>query len=470
MNKPLFLALLCVLSLGFIAAISKGSEEGEDGNNPASSGRVVVVSIDGLRPDAITTLGPEVLPNFYRLRAEGAFTDNARTDYDYTETLPNHTSMVTGRPVTGECGHEMTVNFAASSTDIHENGYIASMFDVAHDHGFSTALFIGKTKLAAISGSYTDRGANDITGEDNGTSKIDTAVLDFFLPQMVDDYVLELAQHRWELSMLHIRLPDSVGHVHDWNIDPASQYMDSIVTVDGYLGQILDSIESTPGLAGATSLIVTSDHGGEQNAGLTHTDPVLEKNYTIPFYVWGPGVKAGGDLYDLNPDLVDPGTGRPDFNDLAQPIRNGMVGNLALDLLGLPPIPGSCFNVSQQLRVSAPPCFSDIYPWLDPDDDDNGNGYSNFFDYALGANPQTRSRPDLMPRMDGNDLLVCFRTNTADVIPQYEFSGDLKNWGPLVEGISYIPISSEEIPEGRRVRLLAPTLGEKVYYRQTFRR
>ena len=136
--------------------------------------RVIVISLDGLRPDAVTILGPELLPNFYRFRTEGAFTDNARTDADYTVTLPNHISMVTGRPVLGPCGHFVTVNFGGADTVLHRNGYTAGMYDVAHDHGFSTAMFATKSKFAIFSGQYdVNRGALDLVGVDNGRDKLD---------------------------------------------------------------------------------------------------------------------------------------------------------------------------------------------------------------------------------------------------------------------------------------------------------
>ena len=71
---------------------------------------VLHVSVDGLRSGVITELGPRYLPNFYRLRNEGVYTDNARTDYDITVTMPNHVCMLTGRPANGPWGHGVTRN------------------------------------------------------------------------------------------------------------------------------------------------------------------------------------------------------------------------------------------------------------------------------------------------------------------------------------------------------------------------
>src|SRR4051812_28648410 len=57
----------------------------------ASRVRVLLISIDGLRPDAITSNAPTLL----RIAKEGAATASAQTVLP-SLTLPAHTSMVTG--------------------------------------------------------------------------------------------------------------------------------------------------------------------------------------------------------------------------------------------------------------------------------------------------------------------------------------------------------------------------------------
>ena len=95
-------------------------------------------------------------------------------------------------------------------------------------------------------------------------------------------------------------------------------------------------------------VVVTSDHGG---LGFSHADATKPVNYTVPFFVWGAGVPAGRDLYALNSDRKSPGTSRPTYAAVPQPIRNAEAANLVTELLRLPAVPGSRINTTQTLDV-----------------------------------------------------------------------------------------------------------------------
>ena len=291
----------------------------------AEEGHVVIISVDGLRPGAIRALGPAELPSFYRFRGKGAFTDGARTDPDDTNTLPNHISMITGRRVAGSDGHGWSEN-RDSHTTIHASRghYIRSIFDVADNAGVRTALYASKTKFSLFDISYPIRDFRIDTDSRN----------------LVTRFTSDLVRKKWGLSFLHISLPDNAGHASGWDINPGSPYMESILAVDALLARVFAAIEETPGLAGETTVLLTSDHGGgEPFRG--HSDEDARVNHTVPLYAWGEGISAGGDLYGLNP-------GRSIIFAME-------AGNLALAEIGLPPVPGSTANAGQDLRLRPAP-------------------------------------------------------------------------------------------------------------------
>jgi hypothetical protein len=324
----------------------------------AAAHYVIQISVDGLGSTYLQAMIDEgQLPNFKRLRDEGAWTHNARTDFDYTITLPNHTSMVTGRPVMDKAalpsaitGHHWIVNTDPGDKTLHGNShdYVPSAFDVAHDNGLRTCMFASKSKFVLYDQSYDGRnGAPDTTGPDNGRDKIDLYVKDGNSAAMTDRFIAEMMSKPFEYSFLHFHDADTAGHAKTWG---SPEYKDALRAVDAYLGKILELVTTDARFKDQTAIIISADHGG---TGLNHGVNVNPLNFTIPFYVWGAGVARGKDLYALNESTrLDPGMHRPDYTDKGlQPIRNGDGGNLALSLLGLGPIPGSTINAAQNLQV-----------------------------------------------------------------------------------------------------------------------
>ena len=266
--------------------------------------------------------------------------------------------MVTGRPVRDRvigdravAGHAWIVNSDDQPENLHGNrhAYVASTFDVAHDHGLRTALLATKTKFKIYENSYDgSSGAADAVGTDNGRDKID-----FYLISETDSPALLTAllgmmkTEPANYAFVHFHDADKAGHAHNWG---SPEYNAAVKAVDGYLGAILELVATDPRLRGKTTVIVSADHGGFQS---NHFDSANRLNYTIPFYVWGAGVASGKDLYALNAQTrKDPLDGRPDYSAGPQPIRNGDGGNLALSLLGLPAIPDSLIDQGEDLAVS----------------------------------------------------------------------------------------------------------------------
>ncbi|MFQ5770753.1 MAG: alkaline phosphatase family protein [bacterium] len=353
--KKIGITLVCCLFIIIeLNATFARTQSSFNQNEPVASDSiqyVIHVSVDGLRPDVITNLGPANLPNFFRLRMEGVFTDNARTDFDFTNTLPNHTDQLTSRPVSGSNGHNVNFNSDNGGTVATAHGsYIASVFDVVHDHSLKTGMYASKSKFILFERSWNDsNGAPDTIGTDDGRDKIDFYRNNSNTTTLIDGFLSDFAETRQNYSFIHLQDPDPTGHSFGWG---SPSYNNAVIKMDRLLGRIFELIDQDPAAHNKIAIILTADHGG---SGFSHSDASNSNNYTVPFYVWGPGIPAGADLYVLNLNSrKDPGTGRPDFQAMPQPIRNGAAANLALNLLGLESIPGSSINASQDLQTILP--------------------------------------------------------------------------------------------------------------------
>lgn len=331
MNKKSLQIVVVLLALGFPSGPARGQTAGQ---SPPFE-QVILISVDGLRGDAISALGPDEAPAFYEFINDGAATLNARTDVDYTVTMPNHTCMLTGLPALGENGHGYTINDNTGRT-LHDvkGRYVPGIFDVLNENHLSSALFSTKAKFMVFVKSC---GLKDFSV---------AAISD---DNMVAKFLEKLNGSAPAFLFLHISAPDKTGHLDSWSLTPGSSYLEAVKQSDVLIGKILRAIRDNPKLASTTAVIITADHGG---TGSAHGDPREPLNFTIPFLVWGGAVAQGADLYALNPSTrTDPGQEQIAYGAALQPIRNGDAANLVLDLLGLPPIRGSVINSRQDLKI-----------------------------------------------------------------------------------------------------------------------
>ena len=304
----------------------------------AASTYVVAITIDGLNPSAITRLGRSGAPGLSRMIDTGASTLTARTAYERTETMPDHSSVFTGRRVLTTHAHKVTFNTDDAHTDIHTvaGEYVSSMFDVVHDHGRRTQFYAGKEKFAFWNRSWSSaHGARDQVGADDGHDKISHYEY-AGSGTLVTHLVASLHRAPAALTYLHIPLPDKAGHA-DGFMSPS--YVRAVGTSSRLVGRILDAVLSDSRLRGRTTVVLTADHGGGALAR-HHSDPTLRRNYRIPFLAWGAGVVRGANLYALDPVRVSPGTGRPGYA-ARPPVRNLDLASLVTTLLGYPAVPGA---------------------------------------------------------------------------------------------------------------------------------
>ena len=241
---------------------------------PTPAGRVtnhvVIISVDGLRPDAIERFGAKTLR---RLMREGSVAPDAQTVLPST-TLPSHTSMLTG---VDPDVHGITWN----SDEVEERGYVQvpTVFAVARAAGLRTAAFFGKSKLNHVHAPATiDYMQTFDPNRPWQRSGQHTA-------RLVGEY---LARERPNLLFVHLVEADFAGHLFGWM---GRSYQQAVREADGAVGALLRHADTHFG-RGQYTVIITADHGGH---GRTHGTE-LPEDTTIPWIAWGKAVRVGTQL------------------------------------------------------------------------------------------------------------------------------------------------------------------------------
>lgn len=230
---------------------------------------VIVISVDGLRPDAIARYNAKTLQ---RLMHEGRYSLTAQT-IAISNTLPSHTSMLTG--VDSDV-HGITWN--SDKTNRFGHVKVPTVFGLAHDVGLTTAAFYSKPKFHHIGDPKT---LDYVRGPTGGAIPWNSG-------KTVDLMREYFSTGNPNLTFVHIADADFAGHSFGWM---GWMYGQAVRQADLAVARVLESADERFG-RGLYSVILTADHGGH---GKRHgsTDPL---DTTIPWIVWGRGVQPGDTL------------------------------------------------------------------------------------------------------------------------------------------------------------------------------
>jgi predicted AlkP superfamily pyrophosphatase or phosphodiesterase len=222
--------------------------------------QVIIISIDGLRPDALDLTHT---PSLDSLRRRGTYSPNAQT-VRISETLPSHASMLSG----------MTPDKHGIQWGVPYIGWPGikgpTLFSLAHEAGLSTAMVFGKDKMHHL---IIPNSVDRLFGADAHDTEVKKRAIEMIeagLPH---------------LFFIHFPDTDRIGHTYGWL---SVNQLQSITFVDGLIGEIVAALEAGNYLD-STLLIVTADHGGHDRF---HGDDSPEDR-TIPWLAVGPNVPAG---------------------------------------------------------------------------------------------------------------------------------------------------------------------------------
>lgn len=232
---------------------------------------VVIISIDGLRPDRLLLADAPVL---HGLIKTGSYSMWARTTA-VAVTLPSHTSMLTGvtpRKHKIEWNHDLPLKEPVYP-------FVPTIFEMATKAGLSAVLIAGKSKLDPLNKPGTLAHAFLPPGE-NGDN-----------PLVIAETLKAIAQRMPDLLFIHLPDVDSVGHKHGWG---SPEQDAAIGASDRQIGEVVAALDRM-GVRENTVFIISADHGG---AGLSHGHVGVDdaRSRHIPWIANGPGLRAGFDL------------------------------------------------------------------------------------------------------------------------------------------------------------------------------
>jgi predicted AlkP superfamily pyrophosphatase or phosphodiesterase len=250
------------------------------------AGHVFIISIDGGKPAVMQN---SVMPTLQELVREGAHSWAAQTIFP-SITLPSHASMLTG---VGPDKHQISWNNWLPGAGFVK---VPTVFSEAKKGGAATAMFVGKEKMRHLSlpgtvdeFSYAAGKQEEIIKEAGTTKKDGKAKVvkegTVKAAVVAAEAAAYIVARKPQLCFIHFPDPDSVGHKYGWG---TPEQLEAFAEADSALAVVKAAIEKA-GIAATSVMIISADHGGhDKTHGSNSPDDM-----TIPWIVWGQGVKRG---------------------------------------------------------------------------------------------------------------------------------------------------------------------------------
>ena len=230
--------------------------------------RVLIIGIDGLRPDLLLFAHTPVIRD---LMKQGAYTMWMQTTVT-ANSLPSFASMLTA---VAPAKHGITWN-KLLKLQTPEWPARPTLFEMAHQGGYKTAMVAGKSKFRHLEKPGTIDFVS-VPAEDKATDQ-----------QVVVEAARVITEMKPDVLFVHFPGVDTAGHAKGWG---SPEQLAAIEEADACVGRLLAALDAA-GTRSSTLIMLSADHGG---AGLTH-QPDDARSRTIPWITVGPGVKPGYDL------------------------------------------------------------------------------------------------------------------------------------------------------------------------------
>ena len=219
---------------------------------------VVLVMLDGLRPDAIAAAD---CPTLTELCRRGASTLTAQSVMP-SITLPCHMTMFHSVPPTR---HGVTTN---DWTPMARP--LPGLVDMAKDQGLRCMFIHNWEPLRNLSrpGSLFHAYFRDTVYSEDGDDVV------------AAEAARAIPADRPEFAFVYLGTIDTIGHKSGWMSDA---YLAQVSRVDRQLGVLVDALPAD------YAVVVNADHGGHDRSHGTD----LPEDMLIPWIAAGPGIRAG---------------------------------------------------------------------------------------------------------------------------------------------------------------------------------